>query len=144
MATSDHNVRQNYKYLLVGHFLHRQLVPSVGKTLYVQHFLVIEWPTFLPPSPWRAQAIRLASAHWSFPHSHPLGCRFHPSSSHPRPFSSEAWTSSPTGSVCYTSARRLATRHPSEGRPPSTLGCVTSMTRHLCFFSSKLFAQTPL
>ena len=107
--------------------------------------LVIGWSTFLPPSPWRAQAIRLALAHWSFPYSHLLGCGFHPSSSHPRPSSSKACISSPTGSACYTSARRQPSRHPSEGRPPSALGHpMTSMTRHLRFIPSKLFAQTPL
>ena len=79
-----------------------------------------------------------------FPDSHQLGCRLHPSLSHPRPSSSEAWTSSPTGSAYYTSVRRLTSRHPSEGRPPSTPGHTTSTTRHLRFISSKLSAQTPL
>ena len=118
--------------------------PSVGKTLYIQHFLVIGWPTFLPPSSWRVQAILFALARWSFPHSHPLGCGFHPSSSRPRPSSLEAWTSSLTDSMYYTSARRLATRHPSEGRPPLTPGRATLTTRHLRFIPSKLSAQTPL
>ena len=106
--------------------------------------LVIGWPTFLPPSPWQAQAIRLASAHWSFPSSHLLGCGFLLSSSRPRPSSLEAWTSSPTSSACFTSVRRLVTRHPSERRPPSTLGRATSTTWHLRFIPSKLSTQTPL
>ena len=107
-------------------------------------FLVIGWPTFPPPSPWRAQAIRLASAYSSFPLSHRLGCGFHPSSSRPRHSSSEAWTSSPTGSAYYTFMRRHSFWHPSEGRPPSTLGRTTSTTRHPRFIPSKLSAQTPL
>ena len=107
--------------------------------------LVIGWPTFLPPSSWRAQAIRLASAHWSFLHSHLLGCGFHPSSSRPRHSSSEAWTSSLTGSAYYTSAGRHLSRRPSEGRPPSAPGqTTTSTTRRLCFIPSKRSAQTPL
>ena len=32
------NARQNYKYLLVGHFSHRQLAPSVGTTPCVHAF----------------------------------------------------------------------------------------------------------
>ena len=89
--------------------------------------LVIGWPTFPPSSPWRAQAIRLASARWSFPHSHLLGYGFLPSSSHLRPSSSEAWTSSPTSSACFASTRRRSSRHPlEEERPPST-----TTTRHL-------------
>ena len=107
--------------------------------------LVIGWPTFLPPSPWRAQAIRFALAHWSFPCSHLSGCGYHPSSSHPRPSSSEAWTSSPTGSAYYTSARRHLFRRPSEGRPPSAPGrMTTSVMWNLCFIPSKHSAQTPL
>ena len=35
---STHNVWQNDKYLLVGHFSHQQLVPSVGKMPYVHAF----------------------------------------------------------------------------------------------------------
>ena len=73
-----------------------------------------------------------------------LGCGFHPSSSHPRPSSLEAWTLSPTDSAYSTSTRRLATQHPSVGCPPSTLGCTTSTVWHLRFISSKLSAQTPL
>ena len=74
-----------------------------------------------------------------------LGCGFHPSSSHPRPSSSEAWTSSPIGSAYYASTRRLSFWHPSEGRPPSAPGrTTTSTTRHLRFIPSKLSAQTPL
>ena len=106
--------------------------------------LVIGWPTFPPPLQWRAQAIRLSLACWSFPHSHLLGHGFHPSLSHPRPPSSEAWTSSPTGSAYYTSVRRHSFRRPSEGRPPSTSGRTTSTMRHSRFISSKLSAQTPL
>ena len=75
-----------------------------------------------------------------FPHSHLLGCGFHPSLSHPRPSSLEAWTSSPTGSAYYTSARRHSFRHPSEGRPPSTPGCTTLRTWHPRFIPSKLSA----
>ena len=101
--------------------------------------------TFPPPSPWWAQAIRLALAHWSFPHSHLLGCGFHPPLSHPRPSSSEAWTSSPTGLAYYTSVRRHLFRHPSEERPPLAPGrMMTSTMQHLRFISSKLSVQTPL
>ena len=107
--------------------------------------LVIGWPTFLPPSPWRAQAIRVALAHWNFSHSHLLGHGFHTSSSRPRPSSSKAWTSSPTSSAYYTSTRRHLFRRPSKGRPPSALGHpTTSMIRHLCFIPSKRSAQTLL
>ena len=108
--------------------------------------LVIGWPTFPPPSPWQVQAIRLALAHRSFPHSHLLVRGFHPSSSHPRPSSSEAWTSSPTGSAYYTSARRHLFRCPLEdSRPPSALGhLMTSMARRLRFVPSIHSAQTPL
>ena len=109
------------------------------------HFLVIEWPTFPPPSPCRGQAIRLASARWSFPHSHLLGCGFHPPSSHPRPSSLEARTSSLTGSVYYTSARRHLFWRPSEGHPPLAPGrMMTSTMRCLCSNPSKCSAQTPL
>ena len=90
--------------------------------------LVIGWPTFLPSSPWWAQVIRLALAHWSFPHSHLLGCGFHPCSSHPRPSSSEAWTSSLIGSAYYTSVRRHSFQRPSEGHPPSAPGRTTTST----------------
>ena len=116
-----------------------------GRSCMFNTFLVIGWPTFPPPSLWRAQVIRFASAHWSFLHSHLLGCGFHPSSSHPRPSSSEAWTSSPTGSAYYTSARRHSFQRPSEGRPPLALGhMMTSTMRHLRFILSKLSAQTPM
>ena len=116
-----------------------------GEDAIRSHFLVIGWPTFPPPSPWRAQAIRLASAHWSFPHSHLLGCGFYPSLSRPRPSSLEAWTSSLTGSAYYTSARRHLFRRPSEGCPPSALGhTTTSMMRHLRFNPSKRSTQTLL
>ena len=107
--------------------------------------LVIGWPTFLPPSPWRARAIRPALARWSFLHSRPLGCGFHPFLSHPRPSSSEVWTSSPTGSAYYTSTRRHSFRRTLEGRPPSALEHpMASTTRHPRFNPSKLSAQTPL
>jgi hypothetical protein len=63
----------------------------------------------------------------------------------PSQASSEAWTSSPTGSAYYTSARRHLFWRSSKGRPPSALGhTTTSMSRHLCFISSKLSAQTLL
>ena len=115
-----------------------------GRRCTFNTFLVIRWPILPPPPPWWARAIRFTSARWSFPHSHRLGGGFHLSSSHPRPSSSEAWTSSPTGSVYYASARRLTFWHPSEGCPPSTPGRTTSTARHLRFFPSKLSAQTPL
>ena len=130
-------------YLLVTFRIDSWRCPWGGRRTFTR--LIIEWPTFPPSSAWQAQAIRLASAHWSFPHSHLLGCGFHPSSSHPRSSSSEAWTSSPTGSAYYTSARRHLFRHPSEGRPPSAPGrTTTSTTRRLRFIPSKLSAQTPL
>ena len=108
--------------------------------------LVIGWPTFPPPSPWRAQAIRLASARWSFPCSNLLGFGFLPSLSHPRPSSSEAWTSSPTGSACFASVRRHLSRClTKEERPPSTPGHpVTSTTRRPRFAPSLRWVQTPL
>ena len=116
-----------------------------GRRCTFNTLLVIGWPIFPPPPPWRARAIRFALAHWSFPHSHLLGCGFHPSSSHPRPSSLEAWTSSSTGSAYYTSVRRHSFWHPSEGRPPSAPGrTTTSRTQHLRSIPSKLSAQTPL
>ena len=77
-----------------------------------------------------------------FPALPPVGMWFHPSSNHPRPSSSEAWTSSPTGSAYYTSARGHLFWRPLEGRPPSALGhTTTSMMRRLRFILSKLSAQ---
>ena len=115
-----------------------------GRRCMFNTFLVIGWPISPPPPPWQARVIRFASARWIFPHSRPPGCGFHPFSSHPRPSSPEAWTSSPTDSANCTSARRLTSRHPSEGRHPSTPRRKTSATRHLRFFPSKLSTQTPL
>ena len=44
-----------------------------GEDAVRSHFLVIGWPTFPPVLPWRAQALRLALAYWSFPHPQPVG-----------------------------------------------------------------------
>ena len=131
-------------YVLVTFYTDSWRRPWGGRRTFT--LLVIRWPTFLPSLARRAQAIRLASAHSSSWLFHWLGCRFHPSSSHPRPSSSEAWTSSPTGSACFISARRHLSRRPSEEeRPPSTLGHpVTSTTRRLRFSPSPHWVQTPL
>ena len=101
-------------------------------------FLVIGWPTFPPSSAWWAQATQLASAHWSFSCSHPLGYGFLLSSSRSRPSSLEVWTSSPISSTYSTSTRRRSSRHPLEEEHslPAPGHSTTSTSRHACSTSS--------
>ena len=110
------------------------------------HFWSSVGPSFHRLRHGRLKAIQFALARWSFPRSHLLGCGFLPSSSHPRPSSSEAWTSSPTGSACFAFGRRHLSRRPlEEERPPSAPGHpAVSTTRRLCFAPSPRWAQTPL
>ena len=138
------NVQQNYKYSLVGHFLYRQLAPSVGRTLYVHtfgHQMAHFSATFVMAGSSDTTRFSLLE----FPTLPPIGMWVPPVFEPSQTFL--------FGSLDFI-ADRLGVLHLLEealvlalveGHPPSAPGhTTTSTTRRPRFVLSKLSAQTPL
>ena len=119
-------MQQNYKYSLVGHFLYRQLAPSVGKTLYVQHFFGnrMAHSSATPAVAGSGDTIRFGSM--EFPALSPAGMRVPPVFEPSQAFCFGGLDFVADRLAYSTSARRRTFQHPSRERPPSTPGRATS------------------